>query len=347
MAADIGWRAAECYTLWNRGACLGPQGEYERALQVTREAIALAEETEHREWLSAALFILGAIHYDLLDVAESQTSLERALAIAMESGSMLWTRTAAGFLARCYVQQGELTLASETLDNALPPEAPAQTLGERVVHTARVALAIAQGQLDEALRILDRLEPDANAVQGAVIPRLALLRAKALTLCGDYAAAEGLYVEAASQVRKQGAHGSLWLIEAELSTLYVKLGEKEKARHAHLRATQAIDYLGERIPEGRTRDSFRAAALERLPLLRAPSPRQAAKEAFGGLTERESQVAGLIATGKSNAAIAEALVISERTVETHVTNILAKLDFSARSQIAAWAVERGVSRPSE
>jgi non-specific serine/threonine protein kinase len=51
-------------------------------------------------------------------------------------------------------------------------------------------------------------------------------------------------------------------------------------------------------------------------------------------------VAALIAQGKSNREIAAALFMGEGTVATHVSNILGKLDFNSRSQIAAWAVER-------
>ena len=76
----------------------------------------------------------------------------------------------------------------------------------------------------------------------------------------------------------------------------------------------------------------------------AQSPRQIAKEKFDGLTAREREVAALIAQGKSNREIADALVLSERTIEGHVSNILTKLDFTARAQIAAWAVEKGLHR---
>jgi DNA-binding NarL/FixJ family response regulator len=72
------------------------------------------------------------------------------------------------------------------------------------------------------------------------------------------------------------------------------------------------------------------------------SPRRLEKEKFGGLTAREREVAALIAQGKSNREIAEALVVSERTVESHVTNILTKLDFTSRARIAAWAVDKGL-----
>jgi len=55
------------------------------------------------------------------------------------------------------------------------------------------------------------------------------------------------------------------------------------------------------------------------------------------LTPRERQIIALIAAGLSNRQIAEELVIAPATAARHVANILAKLEFSSRSQIAAWA----------
>ena len=77
------------------------------------------------------------------------------------------------------------------------------------------------------------------------------------------------------------------------------------------------------------------------------SPRRAARQSFGGLTEREREVATLIAQGKSNRVLAEELVVSERTIAKHVENILSKLGFSSRAQIAAWAVEKGLTKTTE
>jgi DNA-binding NarL/FixJ family response regulator len=58
----------------------------------------------------------------------------------------------------------------------------------------------------------------------------------------------------------------------------------------------------------------------------------------GSLTEREREVLALIADGRSNREIARALVLSEKTVKTHVSNILMKLDLADRTQAALWAV---------
>ena len=55
------------------------------------------------------------------------------------------------------------------------------------------------------------------------------------------------------------------------------------------------------------------------------------------LTRRESEVAELVAQGLTNRELAEHLVLSERTVQGHVENILRKLGFTSRTQIAAWS----------
>ncbi len=62
------------------------------------------------------------------------------------------------------------------------------------------------------------------------------------------------------------------------------------------------------------------------------------------LTEREVEVLKLLAQGLQNKEIAEALVISERTVSTHVSNILGKLHLANRTQAALYALKEGLAR---
>jgi NarL family two-component system response regulator LiaR len=61
------------------------------------------------------------------------------------------------------------------------------------------------------------------------------------------------------------------------------------------------------------------------------------------LTEREIEILQLVALGKTNQEIADDLVLSERTVRTHITNILAKLGLSNRTQAALYALREGIA----
>ena len=64
------------------------------------------------------------------------------------------------------------------------------------------------------------------------------------------------------------------------------------------------------------------------------------------LTPREREITALIARGYSNKGIADELVISPATAARHVANILSKLGFTSRAQIAAWAAGNGSIQPS-
>jgi predicted ATPase/DNA-binding CsgD family transcriptional regulator len=107
----------------------------------------------------------------------------------------------------------------------------------------------------------------------------------------------------------------------------VELGEQ---------AYQAAFNRGEQM----SLDQAVAYALDE-PAQPAASKRVAASGATATrLTRREQQVAELIAQGLSNKEIAATLVISQRTAEGHVENILTKLSFTSRSQVAAWLAEQ-------
>ena len=92
-------------------------------------------------------------------------------------------------------------------------------------------------------------------------------------------------------------------------------------------------------PQGPRSLNFDAAIAYAL-LERQPGTPTPAGDGSPRLTKRERQVAGLIAEGLTNQAIADRLVISPRTAQGHVEHILAKLGFTSRTQVAAWVVEQ-------
>jgi len=128
-------------------------------------------------------------------------------------------------------------------------------------------------------------------------------------------------------------------------------GESERVRAA-LEAG-ASGYLLKDSEADEVSAAIRAAHRGELPLdpaiaggltssLRAQSPGGRDAE----LTTRELDVLRLLGAGKSNRQIADELMISERTARTHVSNILAKLDLTSRTQAALWAVSQGLVKVS-
>ena len=85
--------------------------------------------------------------------------------------------------------------------------------------------------------------------------------------------------------------------------------------------------------------------LEPEPIAATP-PRNAPGNLPGGLTKRQTEIALLLADGLTNREIADRLVISQRTAETHVDHILSKLGVSSRTRVASWVAEH-LAQPTE
>ena len=104
---------------------------------------------------------------------------------------------------------------------------------------------------------------------------------------------------------------------------------------AKLQALEIFDSLGARPARQWLRSRLRDEGIESIPR----GPRQATRENPEGLTSRQAEVHELITKGLSNGEIAERLFISQKTVEHHVSAVLAKLGVSSRGEAIARAVE--------
>jgi DNA-binding CsgD family transcriptional regulator len=346
LARRIDWRAGEAGALIYLAFGHGPRGEYALALERAQAGLDIAHETEHRVWQVGAYMALGLLALDLLALGLARQQCEQALALAHELGSF-FVRNVAGALATTCVAQRDLARAEEVLAATLPPDTAMEMQGQRSAWCARAELALAAGDAAMALQIVDQLIATAKHIErygAGCIPRLWLLRGQALGALGRTADAEDALVAAERGARRLGLPPVRWRILGNLGRLHQGQGRRKYAETAFASARAVVEELAKRVPDGELRTGFLRSTAALLPRPAAPTPRRAAKHIYGGLTEREREVAALIAQGQSNREIAAALVLSERTVATHVSNILAKLNVASRAQIAAWASDRGLAK---
>jgi predicted ATPase/DNA-binding CsgD family transcriptional regulator len=342
IAREIGQRSAEAYALLNLSQARGPRGEYAHALELAHAGLALAEQIEHRQWMTYGHWALGALTLDLLAGPLAERHLEQTLALAREIGSWHWIEIARAFLARLRLWQGDLDRAEALLTPALPSDASLATLVQRQSWDTRASLALARNEPQRALDIVERLIGSAANPHGQVIPHLWKARGQALAALGRTAEAEATLQAASASAREQGLRPLLWRILLAQGQLYQTQARKADAEQAFAAARAIIEELAAALPDEPLRAAFLSSTRLLLPRPRALTPRRANKQAYAGLTEREREVAGLIAAGCSNREIAGQLVVGPRTIEAHVSSILSKLGFSSRAQIAAWATEKGL-----
>jgi DNA-binding CsgD family transcriptional regulator len=343
LAREVGQRSAEAYALLNLGQVLGPRGEYTRALEVAQEGLSLAEYIEHRQWMAYGHWELGVLYLDLLALSAAQQHLERALALAEEIGSWNWMLIVTGFLARLSLLQGDPIRAETLLNAVFSPDAPSQTIGQRILWDARASLSMARKNPGLALESIDRLIVSASNLSGKqVIPHLWKARGECLAALGRGTEAETMFQDARASAQAQGFRPLLWRIFLAQGHLYQTQARKTDADQAFASARTAIEELAAKLVDEELQSTFLSSALLLLPRSRPLTPHRAMKQAFGGLTKREREVARLVAQGKSNREIADLLVVGNRTVEAHVSGILSKLGFTSRAQIAVWACEKGL-----
>ncbi len=349
-ARQMGWRAGEAYALVSLGCCLGPQGEYLLAWRSAQASLDIAAEIEHGPWMTYAHFLLGILFLDLLALPIARQHLEQALKLAQDIRSLFWIRLSTALLAEVSIAQEDFARAETLLTTVSNPDTPFPTHTQRLLLRAQAELALARGHPELALELIDQLIESLSEMEqqdDCVASHLWHLRAVTLLAMNWAAEAEPLLQTAQVTAQSQGARPLLWRICVTLGKLYQVQNRSAQAEEAFSAARTIIEEVAAEVPDELVRDDFLHYATAQIPHPPMLSPRRAARQSFGGLTEREREVVTLIAQGKSNRVLAEELVVSERTIAKHVENILSKLGFSSRAQIAAWAVEKGLTKTTE
>jgi DNA-binding CsgD family transcriptional regulator len=294
--------------------------------------------------MTGARLTLGVVHLDMLAMPEAEEFLTSALRLAQEIGSLNFIRVASSSLASLYLHLHRFADAERVLDAALPPDGLMTSVGLRGCWFARAALSLAREDANTTLDIVERLMASTDAgVSGSVWH----VRGDALARLGRAAEALDVLETARLVAREQVARNRVWRIDASLARVLRGMGRREDAERVLAEARSTLHDLAANIDDPRLREAFLREAAAWVPAPPAPTARQAAKQRFAGLTAREREVARLVARGSSNRAIADQLIVGERTVESYVGNILTKLGFNSRTQIAAWVVESGLAEADD
>jgi len=311
-----------------------------------QQGLRLATEINHQQWMAGAHDTLARIYLSLLAPEQALSHAEVGLKAARELGSAFWIAEIVAMQIEACAALGQLKLAEAALHEIRSWAKNPRLASERSLLLAWAELALVQHQPDLALECCEQLlstaPQRAGETEAHVIPRLWKCQGEALVELDLGEEAIRILEEARRGAKLQQYLTLLWQIERSLGQAYRRQKRLEEAQHAFAAARQGIVTLAESIEDPALRRHFERTAYMTLPQEKPVSPRRTAASHYSGLTEREREVAALIGQGQSNPEIAELLMVSKRTVETHVSSVLSKLGVSSRHQIALWALEKGL-----
>jgi ATP/maltotriose-dependent transcriptional regulator MalT len=337
------------YLAGNATEALVALGRWDQGERVSREGLEVAASDAV---LVPLLLFRAALELGRGDLDDAETRLQ---AVRRLIPSPIPTAPTAGplfaGLAELALWRGELDRAKQLVAEAVPlvqaiPRyaAPVYALGMRVeADRAELARARRPGRpaLDDntATALLERLDQAASGPGAASLPELAAWHALGLAERtrqqsppdpAAWTAAVAAWERLGQPYR--AAYAGFRQAEALLAA-----GDQDSAAEVLRHAAEITGRLGARLLDGEIQALARRA---RLDLAQNAVPAAAgvpAPAARLGLTPREVEVLALVAAGRSNRQIAQALFISPKTVGVHVSNILAKLGVAGRVEAAAVA----------
>jgi predicted ATPase/DNA-binding CsgD family transcriptional regulator len=313
------------------GVLAGVQHDDARAAELLEESLAVWTSLGDAEHMAGATSNLGLLAHNLRDTQLALELFRRAEQLYAQTGNNWGVASVLGSQARVAMEQGEQQQALRSFERSL---ATFRQLGDQwgiaitLADLGRLRLDLGDTApamacfresaplfqaVGNVLGITEVLEGVAAVVAGRQPRRAAELLGAADALRGSTAAVQPR-VEQGAVARTVGR------VRARLSEpIFVEAWARGQA----MQMQAALDYV---------LSTDHAAGDSAV----------AGDGSGGGLSPREREVAQLIALGRSNREIAEALVLSSKTVESHVKHIFGKLGVQGRTEVAVWATRQGL-----
>jgi non-specific serine/threonine protein kinase len=309
-------------------------GEYQTAFDIGERAIQLLRESGDLYRLGRVLIMQAGTAMALGRYDAVHTLLDEGLKLAREAGDTYRIALILNFLgdlARCEQDfaraktnyKNSIALFRE-LDDKRDLASGLQNLGHACLHLGEVERA--HGLFMESLALQQAQQNTPGMAE-------CLIGFAAIAVVHDLPAAGARLLSAAIALGGERP-ANVW---AATRMEYESCLEQARARltETEFQAEQAAG---------------NALSLEQAIEYARHLPLKAARESWkmpDDLTAREREIAILIAQGKSNGEIADELVVSKRTVEKHIANILSKLGVTGRTQIVRWVIQSGLLKFTE